>query len=314
MYGRKRFRGSGGGYSRKVHASNPRTTGIINRYQPSGPELKWLDTLCGNPINAERQNIAFSQLSRAWSNLSDPTIVTTGFAAGTAQYQANTLVAIPQGVGPSQRIGQRVDIRKIFIQGYVAKWGTADSFMLWGNNTEGNGQDPNSNVNSPTHQEYVKICLVLDSQCNGTAVTGAGIYGYNGIFYYDNILAFRSTFSFQRFKILKEVTVKLDSGAVIGVSQPTGDPPGTTNEITIVDAGVALNKFGMYLSCKIPINYRNDSTTGEVATIRDNNIFLVGVTLLQSQLIPPWSRDNLLAAVDYTAHVYWTCRVRYYDN
>lgn len=97
----------------------------------------------------------------------------------------------------------------------------------------------------------VKICLVIDKQPNGSALSLSALYNTIGGAYYP--WATRNSVNSQRFVTIKNFHISMNQ------------------QIT----GANVNKFfKKYIKCNIPIQY-NGGVAGTVADIQSNSIYLV---------------------------------------
>ena len=134
------------------------TSGVYGRFQPSGPESKFLDAdLTQNAISV-----------------------------GTGGFGWESLNTIPQGDGPSARIGRQVIVTSIQLQ-----------YRLDINKAEKNAV-------------FLRTMIVLDKQCNGSAATPAMLMTHNGIF------AFRNLDNADRFVVLYDKTQRYSPSVTDG--------------------------------------------------------------------------------------------------
>jgi len=151
-----------------------RTGGYYGRFsrRPSaaGNELKFLDT----PSAATTQTVTAALLP----------------VEADATGALTTWDVIPEGTGPSERVGRKCTIKQIFIKGELKM--PADSTAV---NTS----------------DKVRVILVQDKQHNGSASEAAGSLILEG----DNVNAFRNLEETGRFKVLAERTITM--------SKPSGD-------------------------------------------------------------------------------------------
>lgn len=159
-----------------------RTGGVYGRFQPRGPELKYLDTrleIGGQPPNA----IAVSS--------GGP----TGF-----------IIQVPQGTGADERIGRKITIKSIQLRITCETYG-----YLTNNEVTGDAALNQARL----AQNYMKgiFCfwLVLDKQFNGAFASTADIFDDS-----DPKYASRKLANSERFQILSYFEVANDpvSGAV----------------------------------------------------------------------------------------------------
>lgn len=134
------------------------TSGVYGRFQPSGVESKFFD------LNLTHNNIN----------------------SGTAGFGWESLNQIPQGDGPSARIGRSVTV-------------TSVQFMYH--------LDIDKNE---TNAIYLRCMLVLDKQCNGTAATPTMLMNAN------HILSYRNLDNADRFVVLYDKTQRASPSTVSG--------------------------------------------------------------------------------------------------
>lgn len=158
----------------------------------------------------------------------------TGCEHGTS---LNTPV---QGSGPSDRNGNLVHARAITIEGCLS---AADT------------------TNALPHPRYVFIALVLDTQCNGTALNSEDVYTspYVGSAQ-GNIIPFRNLEDRGRFRILAVKRLQLNGSTAVD----TG-PKGTYNKA----------HFRFHRKLNYPINFK--ANTGAISDVGNNNLAVVAV-------------------------------------
>lgn len=168
---------------------------------------------------------------------------------------SSSLVTIPQDGTESGRVGRKITVKSIHVRGLSVLAGTTDE-----NNTD----------------DTIRLMLVLDKQANGTAPAVTDILETASIDSFNN-LANKS-----RFRILKDTKLVLNSAmGAIGVSGKSGNR-------TI--------PFEWHIkNLDLPIEYDNTAPTGALATVRSNNLVVLGISS------------------DQTATVRYTARVRYTD-
>jgi hypothetical protein len=167
-------------------AGYTRTSGYYGRFASAGTESKFLDT------------------ARA-----------AAVPATTGTIMNNTLVTIPQNTTESGRIGRKVMLTKLFMQGHILI--------------------PTTATNSET-SDIVRLILYQDKQCNGAAATVTDILESA------DILSYRNLANSGRFIVLA------DKKWVISCS--TGSGNGTTDSYTEAYKAFKINKM-----LKVPLEY-----------------------------------------------------------
>lgn len=107
---------------------------------------------------------------------------------------------------------------------------------------------------------YVRLALVLDTQCNAAAAAIANIYDVVAT---NGILSLKNMDNNKRFKIIRDWVVPMYNQAAY---------TGTANTFANPDARVACND---YIKCNIPLNFK-DAATGLISDVSSNNLLLVG--------------------------------------
>lgn len=181
----------------------------------------------------------------------DEGIVNNFTALTTGNLCLDTLVGrIVQGTNADQRIGSKILLKKVMLQG---------QFILPNN--------PNSAITGAAgvQADEVRLIVVQDKQFNGTAANLNEIYSApvdagqppGNV----DTRAFRYMPNIQRFKILRDMRVSLNNGNFTNGSG---------------SAAQTIRQFSMYISCNIPIEYQGVGTSGQpnLATIRSNNVLV----------------------------------------
>jgi len=158
------------------------------------------------------------------SNITNAYVVATN--------QITSLNVIPQGNGQSEREGRKVWLKSIQFRLRI----TTDPAI------------------AAAPLNMIRIMVVMDTQTNGAAYTGAQLLQQFFVYGYRNI---ENT---QRLKVLYDKVIVLNNVSI------------NTAATTIL----AVNRFvKWYHKCNIPIDYDSTANTGALATIRSNNISIL---------------------------------------
>lgn len=152
----------------------------------------------------------------------------------------NELLEIAEGVGEEQRVGRKITIRKCIYRFTITIATTA---------TAANTTDT------------VRLMIVQDKQANGAMPTVANVLQtdfYLGLNNLANSARFRTLFD--KF---------YDLNCIAGSGQNAADIFGASSLSDQV-----------YLNVNIPIEYDNSAATGDITTIRSNNIFMIWLSKL----------------------------------
>lgn len=106
-----------------------------------------------------------------------------------------------------------------------------------------------------TNVVYMRLMVVLDKQCNGAAPAYVDLMNAN------SALAYRNLDNADRFVVLHDKFIRYTPSALSAPGSMRFSGP------TFVQ---------VYRKCNIPIVFDNSATTGALATIRSNNVFVVG--------------------------------------
>ncbi len=159
-----------------------------------------------------------------------------GVVAATLATQSLTI--IPQGVGPSDRIGRNVLITSVEVHGVLTL--------------------PSADASAST-TDLVRVLFVLDTQTNGSIFAGTDLLSL------DEFEGFPNLFNIDRFFILLDTSYRLQAGG----ATPTGAAFAFSRDIKHVNLG---------LTCDIPMKYDNSVSTGAVSSVRSNNLYLCMVS------------------------------------
>lgn len=169
---------------------------------------------------------------------------TTVSASGTIIDPSLNLVT--QGAGEDQMIGRKITIRSINIKYLALKPNDSDGTLA-----------------NCTSSDAIRIMIVQDTQCNGSAATIALLNAQanlNGQLLLENS---------NRFRILKEFRIPLQ-GAVCFDSN--------TN---VFASTQVVNTGKFYKKCRIPLEFSPEATPGTrvIGEVRTNNIFVAGFSI-----------------------------------
>ncbi len=145
----------------------------------------------------------------------------------------DSLNIVAQGVDKDERIGRKLCVHNVSFRGEIH---CASGTSLTANHNR------------------VRICLILDRQCNGANATMADIFEPAAV----GIDAWRNLANQERFTILWSKTLVFNKGA----SSIAGPLHFTTD---------AIKKIGFSKKMEVIIEY--DGATGAITTIQSNNLF-----------------------------------------
>lgn len=221
--GYKRKRGRGYVSSRKGRRLNPRGGGGYSRRRMT----RW-GGMNGSRFRSQKQELKFYD-----------DVCTDGAIATAGTVQCATILEIPAGTGPSQRLGRRIFLRSLDVK-----------FNILLNN------------DSPGGRDEVRIIIFHDKQCNGAAAVPGDILDLAGATH--KWLAFRNLEHTKRFNILcdKRISMVAQAGAYDGANQRWG---GATKHFS-----KHINLHGM------PIDY--EDVTGAITELTSNNIGVMTIS------------------------------------
>lgn len=182
-----------------------RTGGYYGRYSGAGGEKKFFDTNIGSDVTV------------------------------TAALLRTNLAIIAEGNGESNRIGRKVTVKNIHVQGIVAL---------------------NSATSSNATSDIVYCMIVLDKQTNGSLFNATDLLDTDGF------TSFRNLANSHRFKVLKKIVMDFSAGG--GVESGVGHAYSEN-----------LTSFSINHKCSIDIEFDNSATTGVITSCRSNNIYFV---------------------------------------
>lgn len=200
----RRYRAISNGYSRRV--------GTYGRYQGTGgSEYKYLDT----------------------------TQTLTAVAAAGSILKS-TICILPQGTGPSQRLGRKVTLKTIHFKGCIKMANT---------------------TLAPATADMLRVIIYQDTQCNGTAATIATTA--DGLLQSADIFSFRNMENTGRYRFLYD--------KVRSIASMSGAYDGTNDQFGENFASLRFN-----IKCNIPLEY--SATTGVLTELRSNNVGLAAIS------------------------------------
>lgn len=171
---------------------------------------------------------------------------TVGAATATAGAILNsgTFLVVPRGVSKNERIGNDIVVTNVNVHGRLYMSTAYDENLI--------AAGPPDAV---LFSDSVRMIWYIDHQCNGATCAVTDILETA------NIDSFRNMNNLNRFKILSDKRVDLNSGAGGAYSDGTN--------ITFMRGSVD-RKVGHAFKLQLPIYYSN--TTGAISEIRSNNI------------------------------------------
>ncbi len=146
---------------------------------------------------------------------------------------APSLNIVAEGIGESQRVGRKIRITSININGTWKNVAQTDETLT---------------------DQRVRIIVYVDSQTNGIAVTTVGILESAGID------TFRNLSNSKRFRLLCDKKIALTYPSVAQTAANTF----TTLEVT--------KRWSLYKKLNLVVDYDNSVTTGALTSQRTNNI------------------------------------------
>ncbi len=159
--------------------------------------------------------------------------------AANGNIAEDSCLTIPEGVGEEQRVGRKIVVKKIGWRFTVELLATATIGV----------------------SETVRVILYWDKQANGAT---AAVSGNAGILASDDYQSFLKIVNTGRFTTLMDRTYDVNVLAAAGDGTANDHPSTVIND-------------SFYKTCTIPVEYDNSVATGEIASMRSNNI---GVLLL----------------------------------
>jgi len=147
----------------------------------------------------------------------------------------DSLIKIGQGITESIRIGRKAVLKSVGWRGKL-QLVTANA------------------ISAP---QVIRLLLVVDTQCNGSAPT---VTGNDGLLETANYQSFNDLNNKDRFKVLSDKSYTLNAEAIAG--------NGTDNDSAPVD-----RTFSVFKSLDLPIEYSGTANPSVIAEIRTNNVF-----------------------------------------
>lgn len=226
---------------RKIYRGRARYTAKRGTY---GYQMKWVKPEERKFIDFELNDEAFTA---AWA-AKNPTTV-------------NCISAVPQGDTESSRDGRVYYLTRISIRGEVTI-------------------DPIESSVAPLNDRQARICLVLDTQTNGTEIVGTSVMDGGQT---RDIYSFRNLQETGRYRVLYDKTwtirqIQTNEGAA-----------------NLFAGGLALRRFSFNHNFKKPIKVICTGTAGTVATMSDNSLSVIGVA------------DSATIGLSYQARLRYCC-------
>ncbi len=156
------------------------------------------------------------------------------------------LSAVAQGTGAEVRTGRTILIHSLYIRAKFTIGGTE------------------SQAAPLPSDSFVRLIVFLDTQTNGVQAQGEEVMEIVGG---DNILAFRNLENTDRFRILKDKSLRLDRGF---------QNEGAVNLFATNSASFQCNFFIKFKK-PLKVRFTIGTTTGVIANVTDNSLHLIGV-------------------------------------
>lgn len=216
----------------------------VKQFKPSysmkGGELKYIDYawLPQIIIGAAPYNTQYNHA------VIFPTVASYNQSISIGNQQGNgyqgTFFGIASGVNDNQREGRMVNVKSILM-----------NFTLSGVAWLG-----------PNAGEVIRLCLIQDSQFNGTVPTINEVYGTTlGGNFSTNYTDLPNVENSNRFKILCDESIEVTNSFITGEN---------ANEAAIVNI-----PWKKYLKVDIPVTFTNTANNGSTGSIAGNNVFLI---------------------------------------
>ncbi len=158
---------------------------------------------------------------------------------------ADSVSAVAQGDGESQRDGRVYWINSIFVHGTV-------------------NQPATESQTTPLGDTICRVALVWDKQTNGAQLSAENVFLTIGAG--DDIDSFRNLQFTKRFQVLADRKIRLPTSIA------------TTNEgaANLFAAGIVQVPFKMSVVFKTPIKVTCSATTAAIASLVDNSLHIIG--------------------------------------
>lgn len=160
------------------------------------------------------------------------------------------VVGIQTGTGQNNRVGHRISITQLSYYGIVKM------------------PERNNQAYSVVNDDILRVMVVIDKQTNGVTLSVADLLDNTNTGTVGNVHSFRNLTSTTRFRILKDEFVHID-----------GNPPihDTSAGATTSNYACPVRRLPMEYHYKFekPLLIEYTSTTGAIAEIKSNNIYIV---------------------------------------
>jgi len=252
MY-RKRKYGGGGGFrqprKRRAYGSRyyamPAGLGRAGRgkmsYGRSWGRRRMLNQRTGGLLGVE---VKFYDTYKAETLV--PSTTTWASAEFNPAAAVSSLNAIAQGDGPTNRDGNKIVVKSLFLQGLIRRAAAED-------------------IVSPQTDCQVFLAIVLDTQTNGVELNSEDVYSLAEANAYQIASPIRNMSNSTRFKVLATRVVNMDLGSY--VSAVAGTAWGNVGK---------SQRFQIALkNLNLKVNFKTAVTTADVAGISDNGLFLI---------------------------------------
>jgi len=291
------------GYSKRARSmvvrGYTRSAGLYGRFAAPArrPEQKAIDWHFAN-FGGSSGNPSHPQRVPSWvPTVLDPSklfnATTSTLPAGVGA-SSNHLLCIGQGAGLDARIGRKIQLRSLEIQGSLWLPPVQDLAM--------------SGAPSYSQHEIHHMWIVIDTQVNGDNTTQAaqiwqGQPSALGAAPND-VLALRNIANSSRFRVLKHIVTPL--------TRPNITYAGSGGSSTFSGDGIQKN-LNCFLKLDLPIEYANFVGDGSIETLRDNGLFIFTASTTGLQLGTGTIEPGLDPLGNTSMHETYNIRIRYTD-
>lgn len=274
-----------------------RSAGLYGRFnapqrKPEQKAMDWhyanLAPTQGAQFASHPQNVPYQRPTVLNNNFLWNATTGTLPSAGAA---SSHLLCIEQGAGLNQRIGRKIQLKSLEIQGTVTLPG------IWNMKAENYSA-------SETHHMWI----VIDTQVNGDNTTQAaqiwqGQPSSLGAAPND-CLSLRNIANSSRFRILKHIVTPLTRQAPVY---------NFTSPDILITAEPVSRQLNCFLKLDLPIEYANFVGDGSIESLRDNGLFVFSCMQTGLQMQTVASAVGADPALLGCGHETYNIRIRYTD-